>query len=99
MAVNQLFYSDKDGLDMAVKHPDTLLFKSKAEADARDKMLELAENIRVFLMARVEGLSEELADECSVAIAQNKALFQKALKKPDVLVEAVADKDESDRPD
>jgi len=46
----------------------------------------------------VEGLSEELADECSVAIAQNKALFQKALKKPDVLVEAVADKDESDQP-
>ena len=45
MAVQALYYSERDGLEMALKHPDTMLFSSKAEADARDKVLELAEEI------------------------------------------------------
>ena len=49
MAVQAVYFSDRDGLDMALKNPETMLFTSKAEADARDKVLELAEEIQVFL--------------------------------------------------
>lgn len=49
MAVQPLFYSDRDGLEMALKTPDSMLFTTKAEADARDKMLELSENIQLWL--------------------------------------------------
>ncbi|WP_417547564.1 YebG family protein [Marinobacter segnicrescens] len=85
MAVQAVYFSDKDGLDMALKHPDTLLFSNKADADARDKVLELSEEIREFLTRKVKGLDEETADRCALAIAENKDLFQKALKKPQLL--------------
>ncbi|KEF32434.1 hypothetical protein D777_01068 [Marinobacter nitratireducens] len=88
MAVEALYFSTRDGLDMAKKNPDTMLFASKAEADARDKMLELTEELREFLVKRVDGLSEELADQCALAIAENRDLFQRALKKPHLLNEA-----------
>ncbi|WP_040887034.1 YebG family protein [Marinobacter santoriniensis] len=87
MAVQALYYSDKDGLEMALKNPDTMLFQSKAEADARDKILELAENIQLFLERNVDGLGEDLAEKCAMAIAEEKDLFQKALKKPQLLNE------------
>ncbi|MBZ2168161.1 YebG family protein [Marinobacter sp. F4216] len=85
MAVQAVYFSDRDGLDMALKHPDTMLFASKAEADARDRILELAEEIQIFLTKKVEGLSEEHAEACAMAIAEERDLFQKALKKPDLL--------------
>lgn len=91
MAVQALYYSDKDGLEMALKNPGTLLFQSKAEADARDKVLELAENIQLFLQARVEGIDEALAEQCAMAIAEEKDLFQKALKRPELLAEPGTD--------
>lgn len=87
MAVQAVYFSDKDGLDMALKHPETLLFSNKSEADARDRVLELSEEIREFLTRKVEGLDEETADRCALAIAENKDLFQKALKKPHLLNE------------
>lgn len=85
MAVQAVYFSDRDGLDMALKHPETMLFTSKADADARDKILELAEEIQVFLARKVEGLGDDMAEKCAMAIAEDKDLFQKALKKPDVL--------------
>ncbi|WP_297791473.1 YebG family protein [uncultured Marinobacter sp.] len=85
MAVQALYYSERDGLEMALKHPDTLLFSSKAEADARDKVLELAEEITQFLQSRVEGMDEHLAEKAALAIAEEKELFGKALKKPSLL--------------
>ena len=85
MAVQTVFFSDRDGLEMALKNPDTMLFTSKAEADARDRILELAEEIQVFLARKVPGLSDEQAELCAMAIAEEKDLFQKALKKPDLL--------------
>lgn len=88
MAVQQLYYSDKDGLEVALQNPDTRLFADKKEADARDRMLELAEEIQVFLEKRVQGLSDDQAEKVSVVIAENSALFQKALKKPSLLNEA-----------
>ena len=92
MAVQTLFFSDKDGFEMASKHPDQLLFTSKAEADARDRMLELAENIQLFLEQRVEGLSEDMAEACAVALAEEKELLAKAFKKPSVLADHLAEK-------
>ncbi|SFM36064.1 YebG family protein [Marinobacter zhejiangensis] len=85
MAVQALYYSERDGLEMALKHPDTLLFSSKADADARDKILELAEEITQFLQTRVDGMSEEMAEKAALVIAEEKDLFARALKKPSVL--------------
>ena len=85
MAVQTVFFSDRDGLEMALKNPDTMLFTSKAEADARDRVLELAEEIQVFLTRKVPGLGDEQAELCAMAIAEEKDLFQKALKKPELL--------------
>ncbi|MDO6824961.1 YebG family protein [Marinobacter sp. 1_MG-2023] len=85
MAVQAVYFSDRDGLDMALKNPDTMLFTSKTDADARDKILELAEEIQVFLARKVEGLGDDMAEKCAMAIAEDKDLFQKALKKPDLL--------------
>ena len=48
-------------------------------------MLELAEEIQVFLGRKVEGLGDDLAERCAMAIAEDKDLFQKALKKPELL--------------
>lgn len=93
MAVNALYYSERDGLDMALKNPDTLLFSSKADADARDKILELAEEITQFLQARVEGLDETLAEQAAMAIAEEKELFARALKKPSLLNQGAIDDD------
>ncbi|MGO1462239.1 MAG: YebG family protein [Oleiphilaceae bacterium] len=85
MAVQAVYFSDRDGLDMALKHPETMLFTSKADADARDKILELAEEIQIFLARKVEGLGDDMAEKCAMAIAEDKDLFQKALKKPELL--------------
>ncbi|WP_404367177.1 YebG family protein [Marinobacter sp.] len=85
MAVKALYYSERDGLEMALKNADKMLFSSKAEADARDRILELSEEVTVFLQKRVEGLSEELAEQCALAIAEEKDLFARALKKPELL--------------
>ena len=87
MAVKALYYSEKDGLSVAIQNPDKLLFATKAEADSRDKMLELAEEIRDFLVRNVAGMDEDMADRTSEVIAENKALFQRAFKKPSTLNE------------
>ncbi|WP_323750197.1 YebG family protein [Marinobacter sp.] len=88
MAVQSLYFSDRDGLEMALSNPDTMLFQSKAEADARDKVLELAENVALWMEKNVDGLSEKLAEQCAMSIAENKDLFAKAMKKPELLAEA-----------
>ncbi len=88
MAVKAIYYSERDGLEMALKNPDTMIFASKTDADARDKQLELAEELREFLVTRVEGLQEELADRVAMTIAEHKDLFAKGLKKPSLLNQA-----------
>ncbi|WP_166269428.1 YebG family protein [Marinobacter caseinilyticus] len=85
MAVKTLYYTEKDGLDVALKNPDTMIFSSKAEADARDRILELSEEISVFLQAKVSDINEETAEACAMAIAEHSELFKKAFKKPSVL--------------
>ncbi|WP_303290198.1 YebG family protein [Marinobacter sp. SS5-14b] len=90
MAVQSLYFSDRDGLEMALSNPDTMLFQSKAEADARDKVLELAENVALWLEKHVDGISEDLAEKCAMSIAENKDLFARAMKKPELLTEVAA---------
>ena len=85
MAVKAIYYSERDGLEMALKNPDTMIFASKTDADARDKQLELAEELREFLVTRVEGLQEQLADQVAMTIAEHKDLIAKSLKKPSLL--------------
>jgi dsDNA-binding SOS-regulon protein len=85
MAVQAVYFSGRDGLDMALKNPETMLFTSKADADARDKILELAEEIQVFLARKVSGLGDDLAEQCAMAIAEDRELFHKGLKKPELL--------------
>lgn len=85
MAVQALYFSERDGQDMALKNPEKMLFANKADADARDKMLELSEEIMVFLKGKVKDLSDEQAEQCALAIAEERDLFGKALKKPSLL--------------
>ncbi|TGN39306.1 YebG family protein [Marinobacter confluentis] len=85
MAVKALYFSERDGQDMALKNPEKMLFANKADADARDKMLELSEEILMFLKSKVDGLSEEHAEQCALAIAEERDLFLRALKKPSLL--------------
>ncbi|HLV77064.1 MAG TPA: YebG family protein [Marinobacter sp.] len=91
MAVKAIYYSDRDGLEMALKNPDTMIFASKSEADARDRQLELAEELREFLIRRVEGLEEDLADRVAMTIAEHQDLIAKGLKKPGLLNQAGPD--------
>ncbi|MFD2231090.1 YebG family protein [Alkalimarinus sediminis] len=78
MAVTTLYMSDRD--------PEKRTFTDKKEADALDKKLEFAENLRVFLETRIVGLDEEKAEEIGLLIADYKDEMITALKgKPEVL--------------
>lgn len=85
MSVQSIYFSDRDGLEKALSNPETMTFTTKAEADARDKMLEFAEQMREFLSAKVEGLPENLAEQCGLVLAENRDLLKKALKNPSLL--------------
>jgi uncharacterized protein len=80
MAVVTLYMSDRD---------QSKTFSDKKEADNYDKMLELAENVSIWMEKEVEGLSEAQTESIGMLIAQNKDNLFKALKgKPEVLLEA-----------
>jgi uncharacterized protein len=91
MAVQSVFYSDRDGLEKALKNPETMTFASKAEADERDKMLEFAEEVSEFLKSRVDGLGDEVAEQCGVVLAENRELLKKAIKRPSLLNEGASE--------
>jgi uncharacterized protein len=85
MAVTTLYMSDRD--------PEKRTFTDKKEADALDKKLEFAENLRLFLEAKVEGIGEEMAEEIGLLIADHKDQMLIALKgKPEVLTETGQEK-------
>jgi hypothetical protein len=93
MAVESLFFSDRDGMEKALSNPETMMFATKAEADARDKMLEFADSMREFLQHHVPELNEETADKCAIALAENRDLLKQAIKKPERLIESLDDHD------
>ena len=85
MSVQALFYSDRDGLEKAME--ENRVYSTKAEADARDKLLELADEMRDFLVRNCNGLDEDTADKVSMVIAENRDLMKKAISKPSLLSE------------
>lgn len=73
---------------MSDRDPEKRTFTDKKEADALDKKLEFAENLRLFLEAKIKGISEEMAEEIGLLIADHKDQMITALKgKPEVLTE------------
>lgn len=59
---------------------DDAMFDTKKEADAHDKMLELAENFSLFLEKQVEGISEKDAENIGLLLSQNKDTLIAACK-------------------
>lgn len=79
MAVVTLYMSDRD---------ESKQFTSKKEADDYDKKLELGSALGEFLDDKLAALSEDLAEEIGMLLADNKELLMAALKgKPGVLNE------------
>ncbi len=77
MAVVTLYMSDRD---------ESRQFTSKKEADDYDKKLELGSALGEFLNGKLEGLSEELAEDIGMLLAENKDILMTALKgKPSAL--------------
>lgn len=56
------------------------MFDSKKDADAHDKMLELAENFSVFLSRQLETISEEDAENIGLLLSRNKTALIAACK-------------------
>ncbi len=84
MAVVTLFMSDRD---------PQKTFTDKKSADNYDKILELAENVSVWMENSIEGLSDQQTEAIGMLIAENKDLLAKAIKsKSDVLLESSSPK-------
>jgi len=79
MAVVSLYMSDRDS---------STTFTDKKSADNYDKMLELAENVSIWMEKSIEGLSEAQIESIGLLIAENKDNLAKAIKgKPEILLE------------
>jgi dsDNA-binding SOS-regulon protein len=64
------------------------MFDNKKDADAHDKMLELAEGFSVFLGRQIENISEEDAENIGLLLSRNKSLLIAACKgNPDLLLD------------
>jgi dsDNA-binding SOS-regulon protein len=71
MAVETLYRSTRD-LETT--------FVDRKLADAHDQMLELAESLTEVLLKNVPGLSEQHAEDASIFMAKNRAVFAAAFK-------------------
>jgi len=79
MAVVTLYMSDRDSKKT---------FTDKKAADNYDKVLELAENVSMWIEKSIKGLSEEQIESIGMLIAENKDVLTKAIKsKPEILLE------------
>ena len=71
---------------------DDTMFDSKKEADAHDKMLELAENFSALLGKQIEGISEKDAENIGLLLSKNKNILIAACKgNPDLLLDIGSD--------
>ncbi|CAA0081596.1 Uncharacterised protein [Halioglobus japonicus] len=67
---------------------DDAMFDTKKNADAHDKMLELAENFSMFLEKQIEGISEQDAEKIGLLLSKNKDTLIAACKgQPDLLLD------------
>lgn len=79
MAVVTLYMSDRDS---------EKTFTDKKAADNYDKMLELAENVSLWMEKSIEGLSEEQIEKIGLLVAENKDVLAKAIKgKSEILLQ------------
>lgn len=71
---------------------DDTMFDNKKDADAHDKMLELAENFSLLLGRQIEGISEQDAENIGLLLSKNKSVLIAACKgNPDLLLEIGTD--------
>ncbi len=91
MAVVTLYMSDRD---------NSKTFADKKEADQYDKMLELAENVSVWVERHIEGLTDKQIESIGMLIAEHKDAMASALKgKPEELLNtSPSDADENVTP-
>ena len=75
---------------------DNTMFDSKKEADAYDKMLELAEQFSALLQAKVSGVDDSQAEEFGIFLARNKEQIVKACKGDPTLLGELVDPDAPD---
>ncbi len=72
---------------------DDTMFDNKKDADAHDRMLELAENFGLLLSKHIEGISEQDAENIGLLLSRNKNVLVAACKgNPDLLLEIGSDK-------
>ena len=64
------------------------MFDTKKDADAHDKMLELAENFSLLFEKQIKGISEQDAEKIGLLLSKNKDILIAACKgQPDLLLE------------
>ena len=80
MAVIAMWQCDRDGS----------MFTNKKEADAHDKMLELAEAFSMAVESNIEGLSEEQIESIGLLFAKNKADVMNACKGNAAVLETIS---------
>ena len=72
---------------------DNAMFDSKKDADAHDKMLELAENFSLLFEKQIKGISEKDAESIGLLFSKNKNILIAACKgQPDLLLDMSNDK-------
>jgi dsDNA-binding SOS-regulon protein len=66
---------------------DDTMYENKKDADAHDKMLELAENFSMFLSKQIDGIAEKDAENIGLLLSKNKNVLIAACKgNPDLLL-------------
>jgi dsDNA-binding SOS-regulon protein len=66
---------------------DDTMYENKKDADAHDKMLELAEGFSVFLGKHIDSISEKDAENIGLLLSKNKSVLIAACKgNPDLLL-------------
>ena len=82
MAVETLYHAARDSLEDVMADPKNRIFTSKADADARDRMLAVYEGLMDYLRPKVGSLTDEQIDALAIAMAEDRDFLAKALKKP-----------------
>ena len=73
---------------------DDSMFDSKKEAEAHDKVLELAEQFTALLMSKIPEVNEHKAEEFGIFLANNKEAVIEACKgKAEALIGINTDSD------
>ena len=66
---------------------DNTMYENKKDADAHDKMLELAESFSLFLGKHIDSISEKDSENIGLLLSKNKNVLIAACKgNPELLV-------------